>query len=308
MTSVRGALKNTRCWVVKVGSSLLTNDGKGLDVDAIGSWVTQIAQLHGEGVNVVLVSSGAVAAGMWRLGWQCRPEAIHKLQAAAAVGQMGLVQTYERAFQQYGLHTAQVLLDHDDLSNRERYLNARSTLRTLLKLGVVPVVNENDTVVTEEIRFGDNDTLAALVANLVEAEMLVILTDQNGMYQRDPRTHPKAEIISETSALDKTLQAMAGGGGRLGQGGMITKVRAARLAATHAAMLTLTYLGSVRSAREIALMRQVKRVFDPPRIVAVLLPLLAEGDEQGVRFERARIHSITPDPVSGDPRLRVVRL
>ncbi|MEJ2442182.1 MAG: glutamate 5-kinase [Exilibacterium sp.] len=231
MTSVRGALKNTRCWVVKVGSSLLTNDGKGLDVDAIGSWVTQIAQLHGEGVNVVLVSSGAVAAGMWRLGWQCRPEAIHKLQAAAAVGQMGLVQTYERAFQQYGLHTAQVLLDHDDLSNRERYLNARSTLRTLLKLGVVPVVNENDTVVTEEIRFGDNDTLAALVANLVEAEMLVILTDQNGMYQRDPRTHPKAEIISETSALDKTLQAMAGGGGRLGQGGMITKVRAARLAA-----------------------------------------------------------------------------
>ncbi len=231
MTSVRGALKNTRCWVVKVGSSLLTNDGKGLDVEAIGSWVTQIAQLHGEGVNVVLVSSGAVAAGMWRLGWQCRPEAIHKLQAAAAVGQMGLVQTYERAFQQYGLHTAQVLLDHDDLSNRQRYLNARSTLRTLLKLGVVPVVNENDTVVTEEIRFGDNDTLAALVANLVEAEMLVILTDQNGMYQRDPRTHPKAEIISETSALDKTLQAMAGGGGRLGQGGMITKVRAARLAA-----------------------------------------------------------------------------
>ncbi|WP_428610704.1 glutamate 5-kinase, partial [Sedimenticola sp.] len=139
--------------------------------------------------------------------------------------------TYERAFQQYGLHTAQVLLDHDDLSNRQRYLNARSTLRTLLKLGVVPVVNENDTVVTEEIRFGDNDTLAALVANLVEAEMLVILTDQNGMYQRDPRTHPKAEIISETSALDKTLQAMAGDGGRLGQGGMITKVRAARLAA-----------------------------------------------------------------------------
>ncbi len=228
MTSVRGALKNTRCWVVKVGSSLLTNDGKGLDVDAIGSWVTQIAQLHGEGVNVVLVSSGAVAAGMWRLGWQCRPEAIHKLQAAAAVGQMGLVQTYERAFQQYGLHTAQVLLDHDDLSNRQRYLNARSTLRTLLKLGVVPVVNENDTVVTEEIRFGDNDTLAALVANLVEAEMLVILTDQNGMYQRDPRTHPKAEIISETSALDKTLQAMAGDGGR---GRERDKVRAARLAA-----------------------------------------------------------------------------
>ncbi len=219
-------------WVVKIGSALLTNDGKGLAEGAIADWVAQMAQLLKRyQIELVLVSSGAVAAGMARLGWESRPSGVHELQAAAAVGQMGLVQTYETCFQQYGLQTAQVLLDHDDLSNRQRYLNARSTLRTLLGLGVVPVVNENDTVVTDEIRFGDNDTLGALVANLVEADLLVILTDQDGMYTGDPRADKSAELIDECSAADSRLDVMAGGGGALGRGGMVTKVRAARMAA-----------------------------------------------------------------------------
>ena len=227
----RRSVTTTQRWVVKIGSSLLTNDGKGLDVPAINDWVAQMAQLRQQGIELVLVSSGAVAAGLTRLGWNRRPTAIHQLQAAAAVGQMVLVQTYESAFQQYGLHAAQVLLDHDDLSSRQRYLNARSTLRTLLDLGVVPVVNENDTVVTDEIRFGDNDTLGALVANLIEADLLVILTDQAGMYDSDPRTNPDARLLPELSAEDPSLEAMAGGGGALGRGGMLTKVRAARVAA-----------------------------------------------------------------------------
>ena len=229
--TIRQTFKSSRRWVVKIGSSLLTNDGEGLDTKAIQSWVAQMALLRQAGVEIVLVSSGAVAAGMTRLGWHVRPSSIHQLQAAAAVGQMGLVQTYEQAFKSFGLQTAQILVDHDDLSNRQRYLNARSTLRTLLGLGVIPVVNENDTVVTDEIRFGDNDTLAALIANLVEAEVLVILTDQNGMYESDPRIDPNAAIIKETNALNPRLEPMAGRGGVLGQGGMLTKVRAARLAA-----------------------------------------------------------------------------
>ncbi|MGQ9426847.1 glutamate 5-kinase [Gilvimarinus sp. F26214L] len=220
-----------RRWVIKIGSALLTNNGQRLDADAITAWVDQMAQLDTLGVEFVLVSSGAVAAGMSRLGWSRRPNAIHELQAAAAVGQMGLVQTYEQAFARYGRHTAQVLVDHDDLSNRQRYLNARSTLLTLLNLGVVAVVNENDTVVTDEIRFGDNDTLAALIANLVDAETLVILTDQDGMYDRDPRGNPDAQLIREAAVDDPRLTEMASGGGELGRGGMITKVRAARLAA-----------------------------------------------------------------------------
>lgn len=227
----RSSVTTTQRWVVKIGSSLLTNDGRGLDVRAINDWVAQMAELRHAGVEIVLVSSGAVAAGLTRLGWTRRPTAVHQLQAAAAVGQMVLVQTYESAFQQYGLHTAQVLLDHDDLSSRQRYLNARSTLRTLLDLGVLPVVNENDTVVTDEIRFGDNDTLGALVANLIEADLLVILTDQSGMYDSDPRSNPDAKLLPELSADDPTLEAMAGGGGALGRGGMLTKVRAARVAA-----------------------------------------------------------------------------
>ena len=226
----RDSLKNSRRWVIKIGSALLTDDGRGLDKSAIVSWVAQIADLVKRGHEVVLVSSGAVAAGMTRLGWKQRPNAIHELQAAAAVGQMGLIQTYEEAFQAYGLHTAQILLDNDDLSSRQRYLNARSTLRTLTALNVIPIVNENDTVVTDEIRFGDNDTLGAMVANLIEADALMILTDQPGMYDADPRKNALAKIIHQAPAGDEGLLAMAGGGGALGRGGMTTKVKAARLA------------------------------------------------------------------------------
>jgi len=229
--TIRKSLPKMRRWVVKIGSALLTDDGKGLDVEAISGWVEQMAGLRAEGVELVLVSSGAVAAGMTRLGWTSRPTAIHDLQAAAAVGQTGLVQAYQQEFQKYELQTAQVLLDHDDLSSRERYLNARSTLKALMGYGVVAVVNENDTVVTDEIRFGDNDSLAALVANLIDAELLVILTDQQGMFNADPRSNPDAQLISEVAADDASLLAMAGDGGSLGRGGMITKVRAAKLAA-----------------------------------------------------------------------------
>ncbi|GHE22618.1 glutamate 5-kinase [Halomonas urumqiensis] len=227
----RKALTGARRVVVKIGSALLTNDGRGLDEPAIGGWVDQIAALHLAGVEVVLVSSGAVAAGMVRLGWQVRPSAVHELQAAAAVGQNGLTECYEGHFARHGLLTAQVLLTHDDLSNRKRYLNARSALRTLVDLRVVPVINENDTVVTDEIRFGDNDTLGALVANLLEADALVILTDQEGLYDADPRHNPAATLIHEGRADDPAFTAMAGGGGALGRGGMATKLQAARLAA-----------------------------------------------------------------------------
>jgi glutamate 5-kinase len=220
----------SRC-VIKIGSALLTNNGQGLDIPAIQDWVAQMAALRGRGMEIVLVSSGAVAAGMQRLGFRERPHALHELQAMAAVGQMGLVQVYESAFQRHNLHTAQVLLTHDDLANRERYLNARSTLRTLLGLGVIPVINENDTVATDEIRFGDNDTLGALVANLVEAELLIILTDQAGLFNKDPRAHADATLIQEATAGDKSLEVMAGGSGSLGRGGMRTKLLAAAKAA-----------------------------------------------------------------------------
>jgi glutamate 5-kinase len=227
MNAERTFLAQTRRCVVKIGSALLTNNGLGLDTAAITGWVGQVAQLRARGIEVVLVSSGAVAAGMQRLGFTSRPHALHELQALAAVGQMGLVQLYESLFQQHSIHTAQVLLTHDDLTNRKRYLNARSTLNTLLSLGVVPVINENDTVATEEIRFGDNDTLAALVANLVEAELLVILTDQTGLYNKDPRQHPDAVLVQEGEAGDPRLLEMAGSAGTLGRGGMRTKLLAA---------------------------------------------------------------------------------
>jgi glutamate 5-kinase len=218
--------------VVKVGSALVTNNGEGLDLAAINEWARQIAVLRETGKEVVLVSSGAIACGMQRLGWQKRPHAVHELQAAAAVGQMGLAQVYESAFAQHGLHTAQVLLTHDDLADRKRYLNARSTLSTLLQLGVVPIINENDTVVTDEIKFGDNDTLGALVANLVEADCLIILTDQEGLFTADPRKDASATLIAEAHAGDVALEAMAGGAGtQYGRGGMITKVIAAKRAA-----------------------------------------------------------------------------
>ncbi len=219
-------------WVIKVGSSLVTNNGQGLAVDAIAHWADQIAQLSHAGKEIVLVSSGAVAAGMARLGWQRRPHALHELQAAAAVGQMGLVQTYEVSFARHQRHAAQVLLTYADLSDRRRYLNARSTLRTLMQLGVIPVVNENDTVSTEELRFGDNDTLASLVANLVEAELLIILTDQQGLFDKDPRQHSDAQLIGQGHAEDKAfLQMATPAAGTYGRGGMYTKITAAARAA-----------------------------------------------------------------------------
>jgi len=227
----RSQLKTIKRCVIKIGSALLTANGTRLDIDAIGRWADQVAGLRKQGIEVVLVTSGSVAAGMQRLNRKERPHALHELQAMAAIGQMGLVQAYESAFQVHGLHTAQVLLTHDDLSDRGRYLNARSTLRTLLQVGVIPVINENDTVATEEIRFGDNDTLAAMVANLVEAGLLLILTDQDGLFERDPRSDQSARLIHEAEAGDSALIQMASGSGALGRGGMRTKLEAATKAA-----------------------------------------------------------------------------
>ena len=228
----RQIAKDAKRWVIKIGSALLTNDGAGLDRNAIDGWVKQIAALLAEGKEVVLVSSGAIAEGIVRLGWKTRPNSIHELQAAAAVGQMGLIQAYESSFKRFDHHTAQILLDHDDMASRQRYLNARGVLQTLMNLGVVPIVNENDTVVTDEIRFGDNDSLAALVANLIDADMLVILTDKDGLYSANPDTDPSATLISQAMATDLSLNALAGGSsGTLGRGGMVTKLQAARLAA-----------------------------------------------------------------------------
>lgn len=233
---MRHTIRSARRLVVKVGSALVTNNGQGLDLNAIADWARQIAALRAEGREIVMVSSGAIAAGMQRLGWDTRPAETHALQAAAAVGQMGLAQAYEGAFSQYGLKTAQILLTHADLADRLRYLNARTTLSTLLGLGVVPIINENDTVVTDEIKFGDNDTLGALVANLIEADALIILTDQKGLYTADPRKDPNATLISEGQAEDSAYEAMAGGAGTgISRGGMITKIRAAQRAASSGA-------------------------------------------------------------------------
>ncbi len=229
MTSV---VASARRVVVKVGSSLVTNDGRGLDLEAISRWAAQVARLRERGKQVLLVSSGAIAEGMQRLGWPQRPQQIHELQAAAAVGQMGLARAYETHFGRHGVQTAQVLLTHADLADRPRYLNARSTLFTLLALGVVPVINENDTVVTDEIKFGDNDTLGALVTNLVEADVFVILTDQTGLFSADPRRNPEATLVAVATAGDAALESMAGGtGSGISKGGMLTKVLAARRAA-----------------------------------------------------------------------------
>ena len=218
--------------MVKVGSSLVTNDGRGLDENALAAWAAQIAELKHRGREIALVSSGAIAEGIKRLGWTRRPSAMHELQAAAAVGQMGLVQAYESAFAKFGLHTAQILLTHDDLADRRRYINARSTLVTLLALNVIPIINENDTVTTEEIRFGDNDTLGALVTNLIDADVLVLLTDQQGLFSADPRRDPSATLVHTARAGDAQLEVMAGGAGStLGRGGMLSKVLAAKRAA-----------------------------------------------------------------------------
>ncbi|MGD8408239.1 MAG: glutamate 5-kinase [Thiohalophilus sp.] len=252
--SKRQQFRTSQRWVIKIGSALLTGDGTGLNQAGLTDWVGQIAALVRQGVEVVLVSSGAVAEGMCRLGWEKRPSELHHLQAAAAVGQMGLIQAYETRFSGYNMHTAQILLTHDDLTSRKRYLNARSTVRSLLQLGVIPVINENDTVVTDEIRFGDNDTLAALVANLVEADYLIILTDQQGLYDRDPRQHSEASLIDEAPVHDESLDVMASdGAGALGRGGMKTKLRAARLAARSG---TSTVIASGRETQVLTRLRE----------------------------------------------------
>ncbi len=229
--TTRKVVANSSRWVIKIGSSLITENGRGLDQRAISSWVEQISKLREAGKEVLIVSSGSVAEGMARIGWKQRPHALHELQAAAALGQMGLIQHFESCFKKHNIHSAQILLTHEDLSNRQRYLNARSTLKTLLKLGAIPIINENDTVATDEIRFGDNDTLGALVCNLVEADTLVLLTDQQGLFNKDPRDNEDAELIPESSAHNPDLLAMAGEGGALGQGGMRTKITAAQRAA-----------------------------------------------------------------------------
>ncbi len=235
-------LRDARRIVVKVGSSLVTNEGRGLDEQAIGEWCRQLSALVREGRELIMVSSGAIAEGMKRLGWQQRPKALNELQAAAAVGQMGLAQMYETQLRHNGLGSAQVLLTHADLADRERYLNARSTLLTLLSHGVLPVINENDTVVNDEIKFGDNDTLGALVANLVEADVLIILTDQKGLYSADPRVDPSATFVHTALAGDAQLEAMAGGAGSsIGKGGMITKILAAKRAAGSGASTVIAW-------------------------------------------------------------------
>ena len=241
-TTLSPVLVNARRIVVKVGSSLVTDEGRGLDAEAIGLWCSQLAQLVQDGREVIMVSSGAIAEGMKRLGWASRHQAIHELQAAAAVGQMGLVQVYESKLRERGIGSAQVLLTHADLADRERYLNARSTLLTLIQLGVVPVINENDTVVNDEIKFGDNDTLGALVANLVEADLLIILTDQKGLFTADPRKDPLATLVQEAQAGDPALEAMAGGAGSsIGRGGMLTKILAAKRAAGSGASTVIAW-------------------------------------------------------------------
>lgn len=240
--SNRKLLSQAKIWVVKIGSSLLTDHGKGLNLDSISAWVKQIVTLQDKGISVVLVSSGAVAEGASRLGLSGRPSAIHEQQAVAAVGQMGLIQAYESQFKQYGKHTAQILLTHDDLSNRKRYLNARSTLTALLEWGVIPVVNENDTVVTDEICFGDNDTLAGLVANLINADALIILTDQAGLFDADPRSKATAKLIREAQANDALVEKAAGSStGSQGKGGMLTKIKAAKLASRSGTLTVLAH-------------------------------------------------------------------
>jgi glutamate 5-kinase len=264
-------LQSARRLVVKVGSSLVTSQAQGLDRAAIARWAAQIAQLRADNKEVVLVSSGAIAEGMKRLGWTRRPQAMHQLQAAAAVGQMGLVQVYETCFREHGLQTAQVLLTHADLADRQRYLNARSTLRTLLALGVIPIINENDTVVTDEIKFGDNDTLAALVTNLIEADCLVILTDQAGLYTRDPREHPAAELVREAKAGAPELEQMCGkAGSHIAKGGMLTKVLAAKRAARSGAH---TVIASGREAEVLLRLAQGEAI--GTQLVAETMPIAA---------------------------------
>jgi len=264
-------MKDAKRFVVKVGSALVTNRGEGLDIAAIAQWARQIARLRALGREIVLVSSGAIAEGMQRLGWKTRPHRMHQLQAAAAIGQMGMVQVYETCFREHGLRAAQVLLTHADLADRQRYLNARSTLLTLLELGVIPVINENDTVVTDEIKFGDNDTLGALVTNLIEADCLVILTDQAGLYTADPRKVPTAALVRQADAGDPALEEMAGGAGSaIAKGGMLTKVLAAKRAARSGAN---TVIASGREADILLRLAQGEHV--GTLLVSATTPLAA---------------------------------
>ncbi|MDS4039618.1 MAG: glutamate 5-kinase [Candidatus Competibacter sp.] len=274
-------------WVVKIGSAMITNDGQGLDNFSIDAWVTQMAELHHAGRELLLVTSGAVAEGMRRLGWNQRPTVLADLQAAAAVGQMGLVQSWESAFERHGIRTAQILLTHEDAADRQRYLNIRNTLRTLLRLRVVPVINENDTVAFEEIRFGDNDTLGALVANLVEAELYVILTDQQGLYDKNPRQFADARLICEGRAGDATLEAMAGGGaGSLGRGGMMTKLHAAAKAARSGAFTLLAWGREPEVLRRIAAGEELGTLLRPSRS-----PLVARKQWLAVQLQvKGRLH------------------
>lgn len=274
-------------WVVKIGSAMITNDGQGLDNFSIDAWVTQMAELHHAGRELLLVTSGAVAEGMRRLGWNQRPTVLADLQAAAAVGQMGLVQSWESAFERHGIRTAQILLTHEDASDRQRYLNIRNTLRTLLRLRVVPVINENDTVAFEEIRFGDNDTLGALVANLVEAELYVILTDQQGLYDKNPRQIADARLIREGRAGDAALEAMAGGGaGGLGRGGMMTKLHAAAKAARSGAFTLLAWGREPEVLRRIAAGEELGTLLRPSRS-----PLVARKQWLAVQLQvKGRLH------------------
>ncbi len=283
----REQLGEARRWVIKIGSAMITNDGQGLDNFSIDVWVEQMAELHRAGRELLLVTSGAVAEGMRRLGWRQRPTALADLQAAAAVGQMGLVQAWESAFEGHGIQTAQILLTHEDASDRQRYLNIRNTLRTLLRLGVVPVINENDTVAFEEIRFGDNDTLGALVANLVEAELYVILTDQQGLYDKNPRLFPDARLIREGRAGDAALEAMAGGGaGSLGSGGMITKLHAATRAARSGAFTLLAWGREPEVLRRVAAGAELGTLLRPSQS-----PLVARKQWLAVQLQvKGRLH------------------
>lgn len=263
--ATRADIATSRRWVIKIGSALATKHGVGLNTEAIENWAAQMVALKQGGHEIVVVTSGSIAEGAIRLGWKVRPHSIHELQAAAAVGQMGLIRAWERAYEKFGMRAAQILLTHEDLSNRRRYLNSRSTLRTLLELGVFPVINENDTVATDEIRFGDNDTLAGLVSNLIDADLLVILTDQEGLMTADPRHDPNATLIAEANVNDGLIDKAAGDGGAWGRGGMRTKLTAARLAARSATSTIIASGLRPDVLRDIALGKNVGTLLDAPR-------------------------------------------
>ena len=260
----RQALASSRRWVVKIGSALATQQGVGLNLAAIEDWAAQLAAIRQAGTDIIVVTSGAVAEGAARLNWTTRPNSLNQLQAAAAIGQMGLARSWDLAFSQCGVLAAQILLTHEDIANRERYLNSRSTLLTLLQLGVVPLINENDTVATEEIKLGDNDTLAGMVSNLVDADLLVILTDQSGLMSADPRLDPSAKLITRADLDDPQIMAMAGGGGAWGRGGMRTKISAARLAARSATSTIIAGGHQPGVLSTIAQGRQVGTLFVAP--------------------------------------------